>query len=120
MDYRIFSIFTHGMGALMAGMLLVAQPGICAQEAKTPAAQGKNLTVTFCQACHHFEGTSQAGTVGPPLVAMKARFPDRNKLRDIIYDAHTIKPHSMMPPFGRNGLLEDKQIQTVIDFLYTL
>ena len=120
MDYRIFSFRTHGMGALVAGMLLAAQPGICAQQAKAPLVQGKELTVTFCQACHHFEGTSQAGTVGPPLIAIKARFPDRDKLRDIIYDPHDIRPSSMMPPFGRNGLIDDTQIQNIIDFLYTL
>jgi hypothetical protein len=26
----------------------------------------------------------------------------------------------MMPPFGSHGLLDDKQIDNIIDFLYTL
>jgi sulfur-oxidizing protein SoxX len=52
---------------------------------------------------------------------MKARFPERQKLYEIIYDPHVAtKSHTMMPPFGRNGLVDDNQIQLIIDFLYTL
>ena len=29
-----------------------------------------------CLACHQIEGGTLAGNIGPPLVAMKARFPD--------------------------------------------
>lgn len=82
---------------------------------------GKELAVEYCQACHYFEGTDQAGTVGPPLLAMKPRFPDRRKLEAILYDPQLVlKPHTMMPPFGRNGVLDEKQIELIIDFIYTL
>ncbi|TNG01488.1 MAG: sulfur oxidation c-type cytochrome SoxX [Gammaproteobacteria bacterium] len=87
---------------------------------KKKAMTGKDLTVKFCQACHQFAGTTQAGTVGPPMVAIKARFPERQKIYDQVYDPHKIKSDSIMPPFGRNGLLNDKQINLIIDFLYTL
>ena len=35
-----------------------------------------------CLACHQIEGGSLAGNIGPPLVAMKARFPDYEKMID--------------------------------------
>ncbi|MEN8133786.1 MAG: sulfur oxidation c-type cytochrome SoxX [Pseudomonadota bacterium] len=107
--------------ALAGALLLISQPGLAAEKAKSAPHQGQKLTVGLCQPCHQFTGTSQAGTAGPPLLAMKARFPDRQKLHDIIYDAHAhLRPDTMMPPFGRTGLADEAQIQLMIDFLYTL
>lgn len=83
--------------------------------------EGKQLTLKFCQACHSYTGTDQAGTVAPPLVGIKARFPERKRLYNIIYDPQVaIKKHTMMPPFGRNELMAKEEIEKVIDFLYTL
>lgn len=121
MKYIITTIFTRVAGTLIIGSFLISQDAIAAEKAKTPLEQGKELTINLCQACHQFEGTNQAGTVGPPILAMKARFPDRKKLYEIIYNPHVaIKSYTMMPPFGRNGLVDDNQIQLIIDFLYTL
>lgn len=107
--------------SLMTGSLLVSPLGSTAEKPKTPLEQGQKLAIDFCQACHYFEGTNQAGTVGPPLLAMQPRFPQREKLEKIIYDPQrATKPDTMMPPFGRNGLLDEKQIQLIVDFLYTL
>lgn len=117
----ISMMITHPAGMLIIGVFLISPGVIAAEKAKTPLEQGKELTIGLCQACHQFEGTTQAGTLGPPMVAMKARFPERNRLHDIIYDPHVaIKPHTMMPPFGRNGLVNENEIQLIIDFLYTL
>jgi len=121
MNYMIAKLSACVTGALIIASFLISYETFAAEKAKTPLEQGKELTISLCQACHVFEGTDQAGTVGPPLLAMKARFPDRKKLHDIIYDPHVAtKPHSMMPPFGRNGFVDDKQIELMIDFLYTL
>ena len=88
---------------------------------KDTVQEGKRLTLEYCQACHQYAGTEQAGTVAPPLLGMKARFPDRKKLYNIIYDPQvTMKKDTMMPPFGRNKLLAKDEIEKVIDFLYTL
>jgi len=118
MAYGMFSLPASILGAFL---ILGTQPGVAAEEkTKTPQQVGKGLAVTFCQACHYFEGTDQAGTVAPPLAGMKARFPDRTLLRNTIYDPHVAKAYTMMPPFGRNGLLTDAQIEQIIDFLYGL
>lgn len=106
---------------LPAGCMLLVLFAATANADTDTVKEGRQLALKFCQACHQYKGTEQAGTVAPPLVGMKSRFPDRKKLYNIIYDPQvTLKPHTMMPPFGRNELLAKEQIQKIIDFLYTL
>ena len=73
-----------------------------------------------CLACHAIAGGESPGNMGPPLVAIKLRFPDRDKLRRQVYDATEFNPISAMPPFGRHGILTEEEIELVLDFLYTL
>jgi len=73
-----------------------------------------------CLACHAIEGGSMAGNIGPPLVAMKARFPDKAKLRAQIWDATAKNANSMMPPFGKHKILSEKEIDQVVEFVSTL
>lgn len=99
--------------------LLVVGVASAADKPKTPIDKGKVLAMKLCQACHVFQGAQQAGTVGPPFASMKIRFPDRKKLRDIIYDAQASNnPDTMMPPFGRHGFVNEDDIRNIIDFLY--
>lgn len=73
-----------------------------------------------CLACHMIEGGELPGNVGPPLVAMKARFPDKAKLREQIWDSTKNNPNSMMPPFGRHAILTEAEIDKVVEFIYSL
>jgi len=77
-----------------------------------------------CMACHTFAGLEktrlQAGNIAPPLVAMKARFPDRAKLRQQVWDAAKNNSSTVMPPFGRHKILSEKEIDLVVDWLQTL
>ena len=57
-----------------------------------------------CLTCHMFEGGQQTGNVGPPMVAMKARFPERKALVEYIKDPTKRNPLTAMPPFGRNKI----------------
>ena len=88
------------------------------------AAEGKKIAENRkkgnCFTCHDYKGAHLAGNVGPPLVAMKARFPDKAKLRVQIYDATKANPHSMMPPFGKYMVLSDKEIDAITEWVYTL
>ena len=72
-----------------------------------------------CLACHHIEGGTQMGDLGPPLANLRERFPDRAELRARIFDARHYNPDTLMPPFGANGILTADEIERVIDFLYT-
>jgi sulfur-oxidizing protein SoxX len=73
-----------------------------------------------CLTCHAMKGGDSAGTIGPELSDMKARFPDRKELIAIIGDETTRNPQTMMPPFKRNLILTDKEIAAIADYLLTL
>ncbi len=73
-----------------------------------------------CLACHVIKGGELAGNYGPPLVLMKARYPDRAKLRAQIWDAAERDPNTRMPPFGRHKILTEEEIDLVVDYILTL
>lgn len=73
-----------------------------------------------CQACHAMTGVASAGNIAPPLVSMKQRFPDKNKLRDQISDARKANPRTVMPPFGAHKILTDDEINKVVEFVLSL
>lgn len=80
-----------------------------------------------CLACHGVttkarwpETLPPGGNMGPPLVAMKQRFPDKAKLRAQIYDATMANPQSVMPPFGKHNLLTEKEIDLIVEWLQSI
>ena len=73
-----------------------------------------------CLACHKIEGGELAGDSGPPLIFMKSRFPDKMKLRNQIWNASAKNPLSVMPPFGRHGILTEQEIDQVVAFIHSL
>jgi len=73
-----------------------------------------------CLACHYVEGGELTGNYGPPLIAMKIRFPDRDVLRAQIWDAAVKNPDTRMPPFGRNRILTEEEIDLVTDYIQSL
>jgi len=86
--------------------------------------QGKELAFNRlkgnCLACHYVEGGELTGNYGPPLVAMKMRYPDREVLRSQIWDAAIKNPDTRMPPFGRNRILTEEEIDLVTDYIQSL
>ncbi|HUU72424.1 MAG TPA: sulfur oxidation c-type cytochrome SoxX [Burkholderiales bacterium] len=89
--------------------------------------EGRRLAHDFdkgnCLACHAAPSDPEAITranIAPPLVAMRARFGDREALRSQIWDAAQNNPDTIMPPFGRHLILTGDEIELIIDYLYTL
>ena len=80
----------------------------------------KNRTMGNCLACHMIQGEKAPGSFGPPLVAMKARFPDRSILFNQVWDATTMNPSTSMPPFGKNMILSKDEIEKIVSYLLTL
>jgi len=92
--------------------------------AEDPVAQGKALATDRskgnCLACHMIEDGVLPGNIGPPLLAMKLRFPDRAELRSQVCDATLRNSDSRMPPFCRHRILSTEEVELIIDYLYTL
>lgn len=101
-------------GKLVFGSAALAQPtGSVGEQLAFDRSKGNCLT------CHEIRGGDAPGNIGPPLAEMKSRYPNRQELAAIIFDETKRSPQTVMPPFGRNLILTEKEIESVIDFLYT-
>jgi len=106
--------------ALLIGVAAFASPA----GAQSAVAEGQKLAFDRgkgnCLTCHEIKGGDFPGTVGPALKDIKSRYPDRNELVAIVTDETKRNPQTVMPPFGRNRILTEKEIDAVVDFLQTL
>jgi len=101
-------------------LVAIAMSGATAAAAPTPGEQlafdrGKGN----CLTCHDIKGGDSPGNLGPALNDMKKRLPDRAELTAIIADETRRNPQTVMPPFRRNLILTDQEINAIVDFLYT-
>ncbi len=114
---RLFSLTALGAAALgvlaLTGSLARAEP-LNGQQLAFDRSKGNCLT------CHEIKGGDAPGNIGPALADMKSRFPNRQDLVAIINDETKRNPETVMPPFRRNLILNDAEIQAIVDFLYTL
>ena len=92
-------------------------------QAQSGAAEGQKIAFDRgkgnCLTCHDIKGGDLPGTIGPQLKDLKARY-DRNELIAIVTDETKRNPQTVMPPFGRNRILTEQEINAVVDFLQTL
>ena len=92
--------------------------------AQSAVAEGRKLAFDRgkgnCLTCHVIKGGNLPGTLGPELIDIKAKYPNRDELVAIVFDETKRNPLTVMPPFGRNRLLTEKEINAVVDFLQTL
>jgi sulfur-oxidizing protein SoxX len=105
--------------ALLLGALAPTPAG-----AQSAVADGRKLAFDRgkgnCLTCHVIKGGDLPGTIGPELVEIKSKYPNRDELVAIVFDETKRKPLTVMPPFGRNRILTEKEISAVVDFLQTL
>jgi sulfur-oxidizing protein SoxX len=106
--------------ALSIGAATFVRPA-CAQSA---AAEGQKIAFDRgkgnCLTCHDIKGGDLPGTIGPALKDIKSKYPDRSDLVAIVTDETKRNPQTVMPPFGRNRILTESEINAVVDFLQTL
>jgi L-cysteine S-thiosulfotransferase len=106
--------------ALAIGIAACSAPA----SAQSSVADGKKLAFDRgkgnCLVCHVIKGGENPGTLGPELVDIKSKYPKREDLVAIIHDETKRNPLTVMPPFGRNRILTDKEIDAIVDFLLTL
>ena len=118
------ALTTAGSLAALLGALTFSMPGIATAADASSIEEGKKISFNRkkgnCLACHQIEGGSLPGNIGPPLVAMKARFPDKSVLRAQIEDSRTNNPTTIMPPFGAHEILTASEIDKVVEFIHSL
>jgi L-cysteine S-thiosulfotransferase len=105
---------------LAAAVLTLSAP---LAQAQSGAAEGQKIAFDRgrgnCLTCHDIKDGDLPGTIGPRLKDLKARY-DRNELIAIVTDETKRNPQTVMPPFGRNRILTEQEINAVVDFLQTL
>jgi sulfur-oxidizing protein SoxX len=107
--------------ALAVGLWFAAASApACAQSA---VSEGQRLAFDRgkgnCLTCHEIKGGDLPGTIGPKLADLKSRY-DRDQLIAIVTDETRRNPQTVMPPFGRNRILTEQEINAIVDFLQTL
>ena len=108
----------------LALALLIGTASASAAQAQSAAAEGQKIAFDRskgnCLTCHEMKGGDLPGTIGPPLKDIKSKYPDRSELVAILTDETKRNPQTVMPPFGRNRILTEQEINAVVDFLQTL
>lgn len=123
MRHTAKAISTATSIAALLGSIALSMPAISQAE---PSAIEEGKAIAFdrkkgnCLACHQIEGGSLPGNIGPPLIAMKDRFPDKDVLHAQIYDSRQKNPATIMPPFGPHEVLTKAEIDKVVEFIYSL
>lgn len=111
--------------AISTAMVSATTVATAAEKNASNIEQGKELAFSRskgnCLACHAIPGGTIPGNIGPALIAMKLRFPEKSDLFDKIWGKpEKTVPYSMMPQFGHSGVLSDAEINKIVDFLYEL
>lgn len=103
--------------------LLTSLAAAVPAHAQSAAAEGQKLAFDRskgnCLVCHVMQGGENPGTIGPQLTGLNGRY-KRDELFAIVFDETRRNPLTMMPPFGRNRILTEKEINAIVDFLQTL
>jgi L-cysteine S-thiosulfotransferase len=119
-----FSTTSRLLPALAAALLTGAVASATTAHAQSGPADGKRLAFDRakgnCLSCHEIKGGDLPGTIGPALKDIKQKYPDRNELIAILTDETRRNPQTAMPPFGRNHILTEQEIDAIVDFLQTL
>ena len=109
------------ISALVISTGLLTSAAMAADDA---IAQGKEIAFDRkkgnCLGCHAIEDGALPGNIGPPLIAMQVRYPDKAKLRAQIWDATAANPYTPMPPFGKHGALSAKEVDLITEYIYSL
>ena len=110
--------------AFTLALAIGAFASVGAAQAQSAVAEGQKLAFDRskgnCLTCHVIKGGDLPGTIGPELTDIKSKYPKREDLVAILNDETKRNPLTVMPPFGRNRILTEKEINAIVDFLQTL
>ncbi|NOQ37018.1 MAG: sulfur oxidation c-type cytochrome SoxX [Methylococcaceae bacterium] len=93
-------------------------------QANKPLNEGKQLAFTRskgnCLACHAIDDGELAGNIAPELKNISQRFKTKLELKHFIWDATVFNSETVMPPFGKNKILSESEIDKIVDYLWQL
>jgi len=119
-----FAIATPLAAPVFALALVIGAVASGTAHAQSAVDEGRKLAFDRgkgnCLTCHVIKGGDLPGSIGPALTDIKSKYPNRADLIAIINDETLRNPLTVMPPFGRNRILTEKEINAVVDFLQTL
>jgi sulfur-oxidizing protein SoxX len=101
------------LAAVLGGVLTFGGHTASAQPSEV-----QKLITQHCEQCHEIKGLQNFGNIGPSLINLKERYPDRKEVTAIIEDETKRNPQTVMIPFGRNLILTNKEIGVIVDYLY--
>jgi L-cysteine S-thiosulfotransferase len=104
-------VLAAAIGGILGALALGFPPAFAAPDAK-------KLVAAQCEQCHEVKGIQDFGNVGPSLVGLKDRYPDRKDVVAIVNDETKRNQETVMPPFGRNLILTNEEIGAIVDYLY--
>ena len=109
---------------LVAGLSGMAAGAASAAPSASTLEEGQSLAFTRkkgnCLACHMIEGGEAPGNIGPPLLQMKLRFPDKAVLRAQIENPMVRNPETSMPAFGKYQLLSSDEMDSLVEYIWSL
>jgi len=112
------------IAALALAFAVVATGVARPVRADSAAAEGRKIAFDRgkgnCLTCHDIKGGDLPGSIGPKLENLTTKYPNRSDLIAILTDETKRNPRTVMPPFGRNRILTEREINAVVDFLQTL
>jgi len=109
--------FTVLAGQFAISTLAVADEAASIESGKELAFDRKKGN---CLACHNIPDGPSPGNIAPALVAMKSRFATKEDLYKQIWDPTVKNPESTMPPFGKHGIISEKELNDVVEYIWTL
>ena len=118
------TITAISVASILTGLTMMIPVSTISAAEGSAIAQGKALAFDRkkgnCLACHEIAGGQLPGNIGPALIGMKDRFPDKSVLRAQIMDSTVMNPNSMMPPFGRHNILSNSDIELITAYIHSL
>lgn len=120
---------SNPLGGAAAALLLslagtAALAEMPALELNGDAAAGKKVAMDRatgnCIACHMIPGGDSPGAIGPALIAMQTRFPNKEAVAAQIWDPMVRNPEAVMPPFGKHGVLTNQEFVDVVEYIWSL
>ena len=107
---------------LLAALAAALSPAVLAQKD-----QGLELFIRpdkgYCVACHQVPpqaGPVTRSNVGPALAGARMRELGSARLHELLRDPTRANPDTVMPPFGRHHILDDREIDLVTEYLLAL